>query len=89
MKTVKAQEKISFEKLAELNPDYIFLQYEASENKNPKVLEEIESNPIWQKYECFAKEKKVFVNVVDPMAQGGTAWSKTAFLKEAVKNLSK
>ena len=32
-----------------------------------------------------AKEKKVFVNVVDPMAQGGTAWSKTAFLKEAVK----
>ena len=72
MKTVKAQEKISFEKLAELNPDYIFLQYEASENKNPKVLEEIESNPIWQSMNV-AKEKKVFVNVVDPMAQGGTA----------------
>ena len=88
MKTVKAQEKISFEKLAELNPDYIFLQYEASENKNPKVLEEIESNPIWQSMNA-AKEKKVFVNVVDPMAQGGTALSKTAFLKEAVKNLSK
>ncbi|MEC0014541.1 ABC transporter substrate-binding protein, partial [Bacillus cereus] len=88
LKTVKAQEKISFEKLAELNPDYIFLQYEASENKNPKVLEEIESNPIWQSMNA-AKEKKVFVNVVDPMAQGGTAWSKTAFLKEAVKNLSK
>lgn len=64
MKTVKAQEKISFEKLAELNPDYIFLQYEASENKNPKVLEEIESNPIWQSMNA-AKEKKVFVNVVD------------------------
>ncbi len=31
------------------------------------------------------RKKKVFVNVVDPMAQGGTAWSKTAFLKEAVK----
>ena len=88
LKTVKAQEKISFEKLAELNPDYIFLQYETNENKNPKVLEEIESNPIWQSMNA-AKEKKVFVNVVDPMAQGGTAWSKTAFLKEAVKNLSK
>ncbi|WP_249712104.1 iron-hydroxamate ABC transporter substrate-binding protein [Bacillus cereus] len=88
LKTVKAQEKISFEKLAELNPDYIFLQYETTENKNPKVLEEIESNPIWQSMNA-AKEKKVFVNVVDPMAQGGTAWSKTAFLKEAVKNLSK
>lgn len=88
LKTVKAQEKISFEKLAELNPDYIFLQYETTENKNPKALEEIESNPIWQSMNA-AKEKKVFVNVVDPMAQGGTAWSKTAFLKEAVKNLSK
>ena len=36
LKTVKAQEKISFEKLAELNPDYIFLQYEASENNKPE-----------------------------------------------------
>ena len=57
MKTVKAQEKISFEKLAELNPDYIFLQYEASENKNPKVLEEIESNPIWQSMNLRRKRK--------------------------------
>lgn len=52
------------------------------------MLEDIEKNPIWQSMNA-AKEKKVFVNVVDPMAQGGTAWSKTAFLKEAVKNLSK
>ncbi|MEA1009016.1 iron-hydroxamate ABC transporter substrate-binding protein [Bacillus cereus] len=88
LKTVKAQEKISLEKLAEINPDYVFLQYEASENNKPKVLEDIESNPIWQSMNAV-KEKKVFVNVVDPMAQGGTAWSKTAFLKEAVKNLSK
>ena len=46
------------------------------------MLEEIESNPIWQSMNA-AKEKKVFVNVVDPMAQGGTAWSKTAFLKRS------
>ncbi|MBO1582834.1 iron-hydroxamate ABC transporter substrate-binding protein [Bacillus sp. XF8] len=89
IKTVKAQEAISLEKLAEINPDYVFLQFEASENKDkPQVLEELQSNPIWQSM-AAAKNKKVFVNAVDPMAQGGTAWSKTAFLKEAVKNLSK
>lgn len=89
IKAVKAQEAISLEKLAESNPDYIFLQFEASENKDkPKALEELESNPIWQSMNAV-KDKNVFVNSVDPMAQGGTAWSKTAFLKEAVKNLSK
>ncbi|PED05474.1 iron-hydroxamate ABC transporter substrate-binding protein [Bacillus pseudomycoides] len=88
IKSVKAQEKISLEKLAEINPDYVFLQYEASENDKPKVLEELESNPIWQSMNAV-KDKKVFVNTVDPIAQGGTAWSKTAFLKEAVKKLSK
>ncbi|PEJ25032.1 iron-hydroxamate ABC transporter substrate-binding protein [Bacillus pseudomycoides] len=88
IKAVKAQEKISLEKLAEVNPDYVFLQYEASENDKPKVLEELESNSIWQSMNAV-KDKKVFVNTVDPIAQGGTAWSKTAFLKEVVKNLSK
>lgn len=88
LKNVKAQEKLSLEQLAQINPDYVFLQYEASENNKPKVLEEIESNPIWQSVNAV-KEKKVFVNTVDPVAQGGTAWSKTVFLKEAVKNLTK
>ncbi|MBK5349873.1 iron-hydroxamate ABC transporter substrate-binding protein [Bacillus sp. TH44] len=88
LKNVKAQEKLSLEQLAQINPDYVFLQYEASENNKPKVLEEIESNPIWQSVNAV-KEKKVFVNTVDPIAQGGTAWSKTVFLKEAVKNLTK
>ncbi|MDM5189424.1 iron-hydroxamate ABC transporter substrate-binding protein [Bacillus sp. DX4.1] len=89
IKAVKAQEAISLEKLAESNPDYVFLQFEASENKDkPKALEELESNPIWQSINAV-KDKKVFVNAVDPMAQGGTAWSKTAFLKAAEKKLSK
>ncbi|MGE6618740.1 iron-hydroxamate ABC transporter substrate-binding protein [Bacillus mycoides] len=88
LKNVKAQEKLSLEQLAQINPDYVFLQYEASENNKPKVLEEIESNPIWQSVNAV-KEKKVFVNTLDPIAQGGTAWSKTVFLKEAVKNLTK
>ncbi|MBO1625042.1 iron-hydroxamate ABC transporter substrate-binding protein [Bacillus arachidis] len=88
IKSVKAQEAISLEKFAEINPDYIFLQFEGSENKdNPKALEDLQSNPIWQSITAV-KDKKVFVNSVDPMAQGGTAWSKTAFLKAAEKNLA-
>lgn len=89
IKSVKAQEAISLEKLAESNPDYIFLQFEKSENKDkPQILEDLQSNPIWQSTKAV-KDKKVFINSIDPMAQGGTAWSKTAFLKETVKNLSK
>ena len=75
--------------MADVNPDIIFLQFEKSENSdNLALLDDLLNNPIFQSMNA-AKEKKVFVNVVDPMAQGGTAWSKTAFLKEAVKNLSK
>ncbi|WP_242219328.1 iron-hydroxamate ABC transporter substrate-binding protein [Bacillus cereus group sp. BfR-BA-01380] len=89
IKAVKKQEKIALEKFAEMNPDYIFVQFEGSENKdNPKALEDLQSNPIWQSINAV-KDKKVFVNAVDPMAQGGTAWSKTAFLKAAEKNLFK
>ncbi len=88
IKAAKAQEVISMEKLAEVNPDYIFLQFEESENADkPKALEELEANPIWKSMNA-AKNGKVFVNTVDPLAQGGTAWSKTAFLKAATNSLT-
>ncbi|CAM4015177.1 iron-uptake system-binding protein [Bacillus manliponensis] len=89
IEAVKAQETIALEKMAEMNPDYIFLQFEESENaNNPKVLEDLQNNPIWQSIQAV-KDKKVFVNTVDPMAQGGTAWSKVEFLKAAEKHLAK
>ena len=89
IKAAKAQEEISLEKLAQMNPDYIFLQFESSENKdNPKALEELQNNPIW-KSTTAAKEDHVFVNAVDPLAQGGTAWSKTTFLKAIKENIAK
>ena len=88
VKSAKAQELISMEKLAEINPDYVFLQYEESENADtPKVLEEVENNPIWKSLNA-TKNGKVFVNAVEPLAQGGTAWSKTAFLKAATSSLT-
>lgn len=84
-----AQEEISLETLADVNPDIIFLQFEQSENKdNPAALDDLLKNPIFQSIDA-AKNEQIFVNAVDPMAQGGTAWSKVNFLRAAVENLSK
>ncbi|MED4729082.1 iron-hydroxamate ABC transporter substrate-binding protein [Aneurinibacillus migulanus] len=89
VKAAKAQEMISLEKFSEMNPDYLFVQFSGDENKDhPKALEELQNNPIWQSINAV-KNGKVFVNVVDPLAQGGTAWSKINFLQAAVEKLSK
>ncbi|MBS5823856.1 MAG: iron-hydroxamate ABC transporter substrate-binding protein [Clostridium argentinense] len=89
VKAAKAQEEISLEKFSELNPDYIFVQFSENENSDkPKALEELNNNPIWKSINAV-KEGKVFVNTVDPLGQGGTAWSKSNFLKAAVSELSK
>lgn len=85
VKQAKAQQLISVEKLSEMNPDYLFIQFSEEENKDtPKVLEELQNNPIFKSINAV-KNGNVFVNIVDPIAQGGTAYSKIAFL-EAVKN---
>lgn len=89
VKAAKAQETLSLEKFSEMNPDYIFLQFSESENQaQPKALEDLQSKPLWKSLNAV-KNGKVFVNVVDPLAQGGTAWSKINFLKAAVESLSK
>jgi iron complex transport system substrate-binding protein len=88
VKNAKAQETISLEKFSEMNPDYLFVQFSEDENKEqPKALADLQNNPIWKSINAV-KNNKVFVNVVDPLAQGGTAWSKINFLKAAVEKLS-
>jgi len=80
VKAAQAQEMISLEKLAEMNPDYLFIQYEESENaESPTALADLENNSIWKSLDAV-KNNQVYENVVDPMAAGGTAWSKTTFL---------
>jgi len=80
VKAAKAQEQISLEKLAEMNPDYLFVQFEDSENQeNKDALKDLESNAIWKSLNAV-KDGHVYENVIDPMAAGGTAWSKTNFL---------
>ncbi|AIQ29624.1 MULTISPECIES: ABC transporter substrate-binding protein [Paenibacillus] len=82
---VKAQQNISLESFAAINPDYIFVQFSADENKdNPKALEELQKNAIWKSLKAV-KGGNVFVNLVDPLAQGGTAFSKFSFLEALMK----
>ncbi|MDF2662476.1 MAG: iron-uptake system-binding protein [Paenibacillus sp.] len=89
VKAAKAQETVSVEKFAQMNPDYLFIQFSEDENTDkPTALQDLQNNPIIKSTNAF-KNGKVFVNVVDPLAQGGTAWSKISFLKAAVANLSK
>ncbi|MBY0085188.1 MULTISPECIES: iron-hydroxamate ABC transporter substrate-binding protein [Brevibacillus] len=88
VKAAKAQEIISMEKFSQINPDYLFIQFSPDENKDkPNALEDLQNNPIWKSVNAV-KNRNVYVNVVDPLAQGGTAWSKTQFLKAAVEKLS-
>ncbi|MGO4369317.1 ABC transporter substrate-binding protein [Paenibacillus sp. 2TAB19] len=84
----KAQEAVSVEKFAEMNPDYLFVQFSADENvETPNALEDLQNNPIIKNVNAL-KNGKAFVNVVDPLAQGGTAYSKIEFLKAAVSSLT-
>lgn len=87
--TAKAQAELSLETLAQVNPDVIFLQFEDSENKDtPKALEDLQKNPIFTSLKA-AQGNQVFVNAIEPLAQGGTAWSKVKFLDAAAEKLLK
>lgn len=89
VKAAKAQELLSKERLAEMNPDYIFLQFSPDENKeSPNALEEFQNDPILKNV-AAVKNGKLFINAVDPLIQGGTAYSKIEFLKAAVDRLTK
>lgn len=83
----KGQGELSLEALADINPDYIFLQFDESENAdNLTAKDDLLTNPIFKSITA-AKEDHVFVNTIAPLAQGGTAWSKVRFLDAAIENL--
>lgn len=83
----KSQEALSIEQFASINPDVLFIQFSEDENPdNTSALEELQSNPIFQSVKAV-KDGKVYVNVVDPLAQGGTAYSKIQFLKAFMERI--
>lgn len=86
VKQAKAQQLISLEKFSEMNPDYVFVQFAEDENKDtPKALEDLKNNPIWKSINAV-KNDHVYINIVDPLAQGGTLYSKAAFLEGVKKS---
>lgn len=89
LKEAEAQAELTLETLAEIDPDMIFLQFEASENADaPNALKDLEANPIFKNLTA-SKNGEVHVNTIAPLAQGGTAWSKVNFLDAAVEKLVK
>ncbi|KMN38633.1 MULTISPECIES: ABC transporter substrate-binding protein [unclassified Lysinibacillus] len=85
----KSQEAISVEQLADMNPDYLFVQFSTDENADaPNALEDFKENPITQNITAF-KNDRVFVNVLDPLMEGGPAYSRIKFLEAIRQNLVK
>lgn len=85
----KTQEAISIEQLAEMNPDYLFVQVQSSGKENSdeeNTFEDLKKNPIFQNINA-SKNNKVFVNVVDPLMEGGPAYSRIKFLESVTKHL--
>ncbi|MBU5266723.1 ABC transporter substrate-binding protein [Virgibacillus proomii] len=87
VKQAKAQEAISVEQLAKMNPDYIFMQIQESEKQeNNYVFEEMKKDPIVQNIGAF-KHDQVFVNIVDPLLEGGPVYSRMLFLEQLQEKL--
>jgi iron complex transport system substrate-binding protein len=85
----KTQEAIAVEQLAEMNPDYLFVQFSTRETQDAKnAFEELKKNPIIQSTNAF-KHDHVYVNVVDPLLEGGPAFSRIKFLESVQKHLDK
>lgn len=77
------------EQLADMNPDYLFVQFSTDENADaPNALEDFKNNPIIQNINAF-KNDQVFVNVLDPLMEGGPAYSRIKFLEAIQQNLVK
>jgi iron complex transport system substrate-binding protein len=84
----KAQEMMTIEKLAEMNPDYLFVQFDNVENaENPDSLDDLQKNAIWKSINAV-KTNQLFINAVSPQAAGGTALSKTQFIKVLKEKLA-
>ncbi|PRO41705.1 ABC transporter substrate-binding protein [Bacillus sp. LLTC93] len=85
----KTQEAISVEQLGEMNPDYLFVQFSTNENQEAQnAFDDLKRNPVIQNITAFKKEQ-VYVNVVDPLLEGGPAYSRIKFLKSLQQHLDK
>ncbi|MDL4842369.1 ABC transporter substrate-binding protein [Aquibacillus rhizosphaerae] len=85
----EVQEAISVEQLADMNPDYIFMQIQDSgTDESSKAFEDLKNNPIVQNITAF-QEDQVYENVVNPLLEGGPLYSRMLFLEQVQAKLSK
>lgn len=86
--STEAQQEISIEQLAKVNPDYLFVQFSEQENgQNLTALDDFRKNPIVQQLKAY-KDETIYVNQMNPLYQGGPAWSRDQFLKAAAEKLA-
>lgn len=89
VKDAPSQIELSMESLSELNPDVIFLQIQVNdESEANKIADDFKNDPIVQNLNAI-KNDNVFINAIDPLAEGGTALSKKMFLDIASEKLLK
>ncbi|MBU5350678.1 ABC transporter substrate-binding protein [Paenibacillus barcinonensis] len=89
IQTAKTQEAISVEQLGDMNPDYLFVQFSSSETQDASnTFEDLKKNAIFQNVNAI-KQGHVYVNVVDPLMEGGPAYSRIKFLESVLQHLDK
>lgn len=88
IKQTTEQSAVSLERLYEVNPDYLFIQYDIYENDmDETILEKFEESDIWQSLQA-AKNDRVFVNTVNPLSMGSpTLFGRYEILKAARENI--
>jgi len=74
------QQPIGLEGLYAENPDYIFLQYDLYENnESNETLDKLQESNVWKGLKAV-QNGHVFINAVDPLVSGGTAYGKQEIL---------
>lgn len=87
VQAAKQQQALSIEQFAEVNPDYLFIQFAEEDNADaPNILQDLQNNPIVQNMKAF-KEGNAFVNVIDPLCEGGPSYSRIKFLEAITENI--
>lgn len=79
----QAQELISTEQLSEINPDYLFIQDSAAENSGAEndIIDQLKKDPTLDNVPALT-ENQTYVNIIDPLSEGGPSWSRMEFLNE-------
>lgn len=83
IKNIERSDELPLEKLAQENPDYIFV---LTPLDDMKAIEDLNKKPLWKQMKAV-KDKHVFVNSVHPDLFGVPYLSKQIFIEKATSQL--